>query len=334
MREPIVVWMPSTSRCAPSQSPFFASQIARTGSLASRGGASSRRDATSSSYVMPSKHSMLRAMRSWLVLLLLGLAACKKTPMDRVDDIRAQVSQRFAEVERRSREMREPHHVREGRRRVDRRRVRRQETGSDLGRRRGRRDRARRSRVRRRLARRVARGDAKGQRRRRGCAPPRDRLRDEHARASPRALDRRRRRRACVHARRRRGAPRRVPHVRIARLGRRSREDAAGRIARSLGMRAARSVAQGRTGPRVRRRRLPRRIRRARALEGDARRAPRRLRADDRQSERGPRSSPLALDAPTAKIALKSVAAPAGNTWNQMQEEHNSKLGGDAGAPK
>jgi len=41
-----------------------------------------------------------------------------------------------------------------------------------------------------------------------------------------------------------------------------------------------------------------------------------------------------ALDAATAKMALKQVDAPAGNQWNQMQEEHNSKLGGDAGAPK
>ena len=40
------------------------------------------------------------------------------------------------------------------------------------------------------------------------------------------------------------------------------------------------------------------------------------------------------LDAAVAKIALKKVDAPAGNTWNQMQEEHNSKLGADAGAPK
>lgn len=41
-----------------------------------------------------------------------------------------------------------------------------------------------------------------------------------------------------------------------------------------------------------------------------------------------------AIDAATAKIALKKVDAPAGNAWNQMQEEHASKLGGDAGAPK
>jgi len=40
------------------------------------------------------------------------------------------------------------------------------------------------------------------------------------------------------------------------------------------------------------------------------------------------------IDAATAKMSLKKVDAPAGNTWNQMQEEHNSKLGGDAGAPK
>ena len=40
------------------------------------------------------------------------------------------------------------------------------------------------------------------------------------------------------------------------------------------------------------------------------------------------------LDAAIAKIALKTVEAPAGNAWNQMQEEHASKLGGDAGAPK
>ena len=41
-----------------------------------------------------------------------------------------------------------------------------------------------------------------------------------------------------------------------------------------------------------------------------------------------------AIDAATAKIALEKVDAPAGNQWNQMQEEHASKLGGDAGAPK
>jgi hypothetical protein len=42
-----------------------------------------------------------------------------------------------------------------------------------------------------------------------------------------------------------------------------------------------------------------------------------------------------AIDGATAKIALKKVDAPAGNAWNQMQEEHNSKLGGDAGtAPR
>ena len=41
-----------------------------------------------------------------------------------------------------------------------------------------------------------------------------------------------------------------------------------------------------------------------------------------------------AIDAGTAKIALKKVDAPVGNTWNQMQEQHASKLGGDAGAPK
>ena len=41
-----------------------------------------------------------------------------------------------------------------------------------------------------------------------------------------------------------------------------------------------------------------------------------------------------AIDAATSKIALKTVDAPAGNQWNQMQEEHASKLGGDAGAPK
>lgn len=41
-----------------------------------------------------------------------------------------------------------------------------------------------------------------------------------------------------------------------------------------------------------------------------------------------------AIDAATVQIALKKVEAPAGNQWNQMQEEHNSKLGGDAGAPK
>jgi hypothetical protein len=40
------------------------------------------------------------------------------------------------------------------------------------------------------------------------------------------------------------------------------------------------------------------------------------------------------IDAATAKIAFKKVDAPAGNTWNQMQEEHASKLGGDASAPK
>lgn len=40
------------------------------------------------------------------------------------------------------------------------------------------------------------------------------------------------------------------------------------------------------------------------------------------------------IDAATAKIAMKKVDAPAGNTWNQMQEEHKSKLGGDAGAPR
>lgn len=40
------------------------------------------------------------------------------------------------------------------------------------------------------------------------------------------------------------------------------------------------------------------------------------------------------IDAATAKMSTKKVDAPAGNTWNQMQEEHNSKLGGDAGAPK
>lgn len=41
-----------------------------------------------------------------------------------------------------------------------------------------------------------------------------------------------------------------------------------------------------------------------------------------------------AIDAATAKIALEKVEAPAGNAWNQMREEHASKLGGDAGAPK
>ena len=41
-----------------------------------------------------------------------------------------------------------------------------------------------------------------------------------------------------------------------------------------------------------------------------------------------------AIDAATAKIAFKKVDAPAGNAWNQMQEEHASKLGGDASAPK
>jgi hypothetical protein len=41
-----------------------------------------------------------------------------------------------------------------------------------------------------------------------------------------------------------------------------------------------------------------------------------------------------AIDAATAKLALKNVDAPAGNTWNKMQEEHASKLGGDAAAPR
>ena len=41
-----------------------------------------------------------------------------------------------------------------------------------------------------------------------------------------------------------------------------------------------------------------------------------------------------AIDAATAKIAFKKVDAPAGNAWNQMQEEHASKLGGDASAPR
>jgi hypothetical protein len=40
------------------------------------------------------------------------------------------------------------------------------------------------------------------------------------------------------------------------------------------------------------------------------------------------------IDAATAKITIKTVDAPAGNQWNQMQEPHASKLGGDAGAPK
>ncbi len=40
------------------------------------------------------------------------------------------------------------------------------------------------------------------------------------------------------------------------------------------------------------------------------------------------------LDAALAKITLKTVEAPPGNTWDKMQEPHASKLGGDAGAPK
>ncbi|HEX4517440.1 MAG TPA: hypothetical protein VH054_28035 [Polyangiaceae bacterium] len=40
------------------------------------------------------------------------------------------------------------------------------------------------------------------------------------------------------------------------------------------------------------------------------------------------------IDAATAKIALKKVDAPAGNTWSQIQQPHASKLGGDAGAPR
>ena len=46
-------------------------------------------------------------------------------------------------------------------------------------------------------------------------------------------------------------------------------------------------------------------------------------------------AAPVVVDRrATAKIALKKVDAPAGNTWNQMQEEHASKLGADASAPR
>jgi hypothetical protein len=38
------------------------------------------------------------------------------------------------------------------------------------------------------------------------------------------------------------------------------------------------------------------------------------------------------IDESTAKITLKVVAAPTGNTWGQMIEQHNTPLGGDAGA--
>lgn len=41
-----------------------------------------------------------------------------------------------------------------------------------------------------------------------------------------------------------------------------------------------------------------------------------------------------ALDEGTPKIALKVVEAPAGNAWGQMVEQHQTPLGGDAGAPK
>jgi hypothetical protein len=41
-----------------------------------------------------------------------------------------------------------------------------------------------------------------------------------------------------------------------------------------------------------------------------------------------------ALDADTPKIVLKVVAAPAGNTWGQMIQEHETPLGSDAGAKR
>jgi hypothetical protein len=41
-----------------------------------------------------------------------------------------------------------------------------------------------------------------------------------------------------------------------------------------------------------------------------------------------------AIDSATAKITLKVVAAPSGNAWNQMVEQHNTPLGADAGARK
>lgn len=40
------------------------------------------------------------------------------------------------------------------------------------------------------------------------------------------------------------------------------------------------------------------------------------------------------IDAATPKIAPKTVEAPAGNTWSQMETEHNTRLGGDAGVAK
>ena len=40
------------------------------------------------------------------------------------------------------------------------------------------------------------------------------------------------------------------------------------------------------------------------------------------------------IDAATPKIVPKVVAAPAGNTWGQMETEHQTPLGGDAGAPR